>query len=117
FLGTNETIREALIWELHEETNLRIPPKVLKGSLKNTSRESSAYIGYSDCSVIDKPDRSQRGRIITHAFYVRLVDSLDLPRVSGVDDAAEARWFPLVEFRNMRSKMYEDHYHVVTSCL
>lgn len=117
FVGTNETIREALIRELHEETNLRVPPKVLNGSLKTTTRESDGYIAYSDCRVFDKPDRSQRGRIITHAFYVRLDDSLDLPRVSGGDDAAEARWFPLVEFRNMRSKMYEDHYHVVTSFL
>ena len=66
-----------------EETRLKIPLPVLKGSLKGQQ-------------VFDHPDRSQRGRTITHGFHFEFPAG-ELPPVRGGDDADKARWIPVSE--------------------
>lgn len=99
FLGDGETLLESCIRELREETRLKIPEPVLRGSIKGDH-------------VFDQPDRSQRGRTITHAFFFYF-PSGPLPRVKGGDDARSARWVPLAEFHTMDGLMYEDHYQII----
>jgi bifunctional NMN adenylyltransferase/nudix hydrolase len=98
FVDPNETLLDACLRELREETKLKIPHPVLKGSIK-------------DQRVYDDPYRSARGRTITHAYYIELERQSELPKVKGGDDAARARWVPLGELDPRR--MFEDHYFIV----
>jgi len=104
FVDQNETLLDACLRELREETRLKLPLPVLKGSLKGQR-------------VFDKPDRSARGRTITHGFYFDFVSG-ELPPVKGGDDAAKARWVPLAEFFDeCESRMFEDHFGIVCAFL
>lgn len=104
YVNPTETIREAMIRELKEETNIDVPIPVLIGSI----HRSNTY---------DDPNRSARGRIITNAFHLRLNDQFKLPSVRGADDAKEAKWFPLSKFVTMRNSMFEDHYSIAEHML
>ncbi len=103
FLNPGERIKDGAIRELREETKLKVPAPVLRGSIK-------------DSEVFDKPDRSLRGRTITHAFHIELPAG-ELPKVKGSDDADKARWVPLSSFAKMEDQMFEDHYHIVNHFL
>jgi len=99
FVNQFETIEDACIRELREETKLKVPDPVLRGSIMAEKQ-------------FDHPQRSLRGRTITTAFFIKLQDG-DLPKVKGSDDAAYARWIPLSEFDRMEEQIFEDHYHIV----
>ncbi|MFT4253121.1 MAG: bifunctional nicotinamide-nucleotide adenylyltransferase/Nudix hydroxylase [Caulobacter sp.] len=99
FVNQGETVREAAIRELHEETRLKIPPAVLRGSI-------------AAARVFDHPDRSLRGRTITHAFHFDFPAG-PLPRVKGSDDAEQARWVPVSEALLMEEQFFEDHFHIL----
>jgi len=99
FVNQQETVREAAIRELQEETRLKIPPAVLRGSIK--ARQ-----------VFDYPGRSLRGRVITHAFHFDFPAG-ELPRVRAADDADKVRWVPLSEALLMEEQFFEDHFHVL----
>lgn len=100
FLNPNETHLSGALRELVEETGLKVPEKVLRGS-----------IATSGC--FDDPGRSERGRIVTQAYHFQLNDGLDLPHVKGADDAKKAIWVPFSELRGMRDQFFEDHYFVI----
>lgn len=101
FVDPHETTLAAAIREAGEETGLSA--EALEGALK--ARE-----------VFDAPDRSLRGRTITHAFRFDLPPG-PLPAVAAADDAAQARWIPLAEVRRMRGRMFEDHYFILERLL
>lgn len=95
---TDRSLRDCMIRELREETGLKIPDKVIKGSI---TREK----------VFDAIDRSARGRTITTAFKVSLENTGKLPRVKGSDDAEKAKWIPFAEVK--REECFEDHYEII----
>lgn len=99
FVGQGEGLLESSLRELREETRLKIPAPVLKGSIKGSH-------------VFDHPERSLRGRTITHAFHFDFPAG-DLPDVRGGDDADKARWVPVSEALEMSAKLYEDHLHIL----
>ncbi len=99
FVDQAETLESAVIRELREETRLKLPAPVLRGSIK--SRQ-----------VFDHPDRSLRGRTITHAFHFEF-PSGELPSVRAGDDADRARWVPISEALDMEEQFYEDHFHML----
>lgn len=101
FLNQDEWIEDGVLRELREETKIKVPAPVLKGSIKHRG-------------VFDRPDRSLRGRTITHAFLIELPPG-PLPAVKGSDDAMKARWVPISEIRE--DEMFEDHYHIVMDLL
>ncbi|GLS03762.1 ADP-ribose pyrophosphatase [Chitiniphilus shinanonensis] len=102
FVGQDEPIRDAVIRELKEETRLKVPAPVLAGSIR-ASR------------VFDHPQRSLRGRTITHAFLIELAPTGEgLPKVRGSDDADRAQWVPLFEFNRMEASLFEDHFYIVS---
>lgn len=103
-LEPTETFDECVIRELREETGLKVPKKVLLGSIK-------------EVRTFDKVDRDERGRYITRAYLFKLDDNLDLPKVKGNDDAKSAKWVPIGDFYNMRSVMFADHFHIVEKML
>lgn len=99
FVGQDEGLLESCLRELREETRLKIPVPVLKGSLKGQQ-------------VFDHPDRSLRGRTLTHAFHFEFPAG-ELPDVRGGDDAGKARWIPVSEALEMSPQLYEDHLHIL----
>lgn len=97
FLNQNEFIEDGMLRELREETKLKVPMPVLRGSIKASK-------------VFDRPDRDPRGRFVTHAYLIELPPG-ELPPVKGSDDARKARWIPIADVDE--SQMYADHYHIV----
>ena len=79
FMDIDETTIDAARRELKEETGLVV------GELHRVS-------------IFDAVDRDPRERIITVAYYT----ILDKPaEVSGLDDAAQAKWFSLTELPDL----------------
>lgn len=100
FLETNETLIDAMIRELREETRLKVPEKVLKGSIRRAQ-------------MFDAIGRSSRARIITYAYGIELNSSETLPKVQGGSDAKKAEWVPLAALN--RENMFEDHFHIIST--
>lgn len=99
FLNQNERIDDATIRELREETRLKVPAPVLRGSVKATK-------------VFDDPNRSLRGRTLTHATLFHLPPHGDgLPEVKGDDDAMDAKWWLITDVK--RSMMFDDHMDII----
>lgn len=98
FIDANERLVDACLRELREETRLKVPTPVLKGHIKQSR-------------VFDDPNRSTRGRTITHAFYIELEADTRLPKVRGGDDAKHAMWVPLADLDPRQ--MYDDHYFII----
>lgn len=102
FVNQEEKLQDACLRELREETKLKVPAPVLKGSIKKQG-------------VYDDPYRSARGRTITHAFYIELEPQAELPKVKGGDDAKVAQWIPLAELNSQT--LFEDHYFIIEDLL
>jgi len=98
FLDADETMFEGCLRELREETRLKVPAPVLKGSLR-------------DQQMFDDPYRSARGRTVTQAFYFELEPRQELPKVRGGDDAKQAFWLPLADLDP--NELFEDHYFII----
>lgn len=96
--NTDKSLIDAMIRELREETKLKVPDPVLKGSIV-------------DNRVFDAIGRSARGRTITHAYHISLPDG-ELPKVKGSDDAEKAKFIPLSDVD--RSKCFEDHFEIIS---
>jgi bifunctional NMN adenylyltransferase/nudix hydrolase len=103
YLGQDETIEDSMLRELREETRIRVPDPVLRGSIIGQPK------------VFDEPNRDPRGRFITHAFLLSLTprkeENFKLPRVKGSDDAASAHWRPLADCK--RADMFLDHFDII----
>ena len=98
FLGSNEKFLDGAIRELKEETRLKVPVPVLKGSLAGVM-------------ICDDPHRSERGRIVTACHHFKLENEIELPEVRGSDDAD---WAGFVDFSELSEKdFFEDHYHII----
>lgn len=100
-INPSEKLANAAVRELREETKVKIPEGLLLSKAQD-----------QDPKVFDDPNRSQRGRVITNVFYFELDSSKPLPDIRGNDDAKEAKWFPISEFLEMESEMYEDHWSI-----
>lgn len=98
FVDHGEKLVDACLRELREETRLKVPTPVLKGSIKASE-------------VFDDPYRSARGRTITHAYYIELAPNKELPKVKGGDDAKHAMWVPLADLDPRH--IFEDHYFII----
>ena len=103
FLNPNETIVKAMLRELKEETNINVPPAILEGHIKAQG-------------VFDHPQRSQRGRTITHAFLIELPAG-PLAKVKGGDDASKAMWVPLIDLEKKADSFFEDHRDIIENLL
>lgn len=101
FLNQDETMLDGAIRELKEETKIKVPVPVLKGSIKASK-------------TFDAPNRSSRGRTITQAFHIDLGVG-ELPKVKGSDDAEKAFWVPFKDVK--QEKMFEDHFFIIDNFL
>jgi bifunctional NMN adenylyltransferase/nudix hydrolase len=99
FLNPSEHIIDGAIRELKEETKININKVILKKNVK-------------DVHVFDHPNRSMRGRTITHAHLI-VLDSGKLPEVKGADDAQEAKWLSFNDLAYEEINFFEDHFHMI----
>lgn len=99
FLEPRERLLQGAIRELREETQLAVLAQSLIDALV-------------DVEVFDHPDRSLRGRTITHAHFFDLKTE-QLPEVEGSDDAAHATWVPIAQLRSMEEMFFDDHFHIL----
>lgn len=99
FLDKDESLIDGAFRELHEETNIDVPDRVLKGCIKGVH-------------TFDSPHRDSRARIITTAYYIDLgtTKDIDLPKVKGSDDAIRAMWVPISSLQEWQ--FYSDHMHI-----
>ena len=100
FLRSGERLEQAARRELQEETGLLLA---------------------DDCApvqsaVFDHPDRSLRGRTVSHVFQWQLERSV-LPDVSGQDDAAHAVWVSQRDLSQMEARFFDDHFHILLQML
>lgn len=100
FVQQNETFEQAALRELFEETRVKVPARVVAGSLK-ASR------------VFDDPRRCLGIPRISQAFMYEVQPDASgrLPKVRGSDDAADAQWIPLAKARQM--PLYDDHGDII----
>lgn len=104
FIEPRDSLWQSCLRELREETGCTLTDDVL-------------HAAFQGVQVFDHPDRSLRGRTITHVHVFDLGERPQLPAVQGGDDAALARWVPLTQLPQLESQCFEDHFHVVQSCL
>ena len=103
FIEQRETLFQAALRELSEETHLALSPQLMQAALRRVT-------------VFDHPDRSQRGRIITHAHYFDL-GVQDLPEVKADDDAQAVWWVPIHRLASMEDRFQDDHFHLLNDVM
>ena len=99
FIEQRETVWQSCLRELAEETHCNVPDATLRAALQSVA-------------VFDHPDRSQRGRTITHAHYFDLGNA-PLPPVQADDDALLAAWVPIAQVPELEAEFFEDHFHML----
>ncbi|MEP6505135.1 MAG: bifunctional nicotinamide-nucleotide adenylyltransferase/Nudix hydroxylase [Betaproteobacteria bacterium] len=99
FIEARETTWQSCLRELEEETHLKLLETTMRRSLRSVA-------------VFDHPDRSQRGRTITHAHHIDLGDR-ELPEVRADDDAASVEWVPIAGLAALEDRFFDDHFHML----
>lgn len=99
FIEQDETLYAGAVRELAEETGLKLLDATLRSCLRGVT-------------VFDDPQRSQRGRTITHAHCFDLGER-ELPDVAGGDDAASARWVPIGTLAALEDRFHDDHFQIL----
>lgn len=103
FLDGRERVLQGAIRELREETGFGLLDFTLEEALVETA-------------VFDHPDRSSRGRTITHAHFFDL-KHVRPPEVAGADDASDAKWVAVAELAALESQLFEDHFNILNHFL
>lgn len=99
FIEARETVWQSCLRELVEETHCSLPEPALRAALQQVR-------------VFDHPDRSQRGRTLTHAHYFDLGDA-PFPTVQADDDAQAVEWVPIDRLARLEEAFFEDHFHML----
>ena len=99
FIEARETTWQSCLRELEEETHLKLLEETMRRALRSVA-------------VFDHPDRSQRGRTITHAHHFDLGDR-ELPEVRADDDAASVEWVAVADLAAMEDRFFDDHFHML----
>ena len=99
FIEQRETVWQSCLRELAEETHCELPEARMRAALQSVA-------------VFDHPDRSQRGRTITHAHYFDLGDA-PFPAVRADDDAMQVEWVAVEKLAAMEEEFFEDHFHML----
>ena len=99
FLEPRETVWQSALRELDEETGLRLLDSDIEAAFKTVQ-------------VFDHPDRSQRGRVITHAHWFDLGPRRP-PELTAGDDASDAQWVPIADLMRLENQFHDDHFHIL----
>ncbi|UYD60124.1 hypothetical protein OPFAMLBM_00103 [Aeromonas phage avDM12-TAAL] len=98
----DETYKECAIRELREEVRLKVPERVIRGSVKKEK-------------IFDYPGRSYPICKPTLALYIELQPDNDgkLPAVKPRDEVRDVFWMPMHMVRRNRHNFFDDHYEVI----
>ncbi|PTT80044.1 cytidyltransferase [Pelomonas sp. HMWF004] len=99
FIEARETAYQSALRELQEETHLHLLDDTMRHGLRATT-------------VFDHPDRSLRGRTITHAHFFDLGER-ELPEVRADDDAQSVQWLPVARLAALEDRFHDDHFHML----
>lgn len=121
YVNQHETIRDAAIREAIEETGISLA----KGSKSAEITARMLRGSIVDHEIFDNPNRSERGRIITCAYLIRLDDTKPLPTVAGQNvpayeaaspdevETLSAFWLPLSRAFDEPEMWFEDHLEIL----
>jgi bifunctional NMN adenylyltransferase/nudix hydrolase len=100
FKESRESFQDCCIRELREETRLKVPVKVLAGSIRGQH-------------MFDSPDRSLGVPRVTMAYHIEIAPNNDgsLPEVRAQSDAYKVKWVSFADTRNMN--LFDDHSDIV----
>lgn len=96
FMNEMERVLVTALRELREETGLEIWEQQVQELLKGVF-------------ISETPNRSLRGRILTHAHHFDLGNHKNPPEVLAGDDAAEVAWVKVSDLPYMLEQLFEDH--------
>lgn len=99
FIKQTETIEASCLRELREETRIDIHKNILYSSIK-------------EMKVFDHPNRSSRGRTVSHGYLIDLGKG-ELPEVKASDDASGAMWVSLYDLGKLENQFFEDHLAII----
>lgn len=102
FKNRSEAFIDAAFRELFEETGIKVPEKVLRGSIVNKK-------------LYDNPSRCNGIPRVTYVVHAKIDTNNDgsLPKLKASDDANKAVWVPLnIVLNDM--KLFDDHLHIVS---
>ncbi len=105
FKNRNETFLDCAVRELIEETNIRVPEKVIRGSIVNSK-------------LYDDPTRGSGIPRVTMCVHFKIQPNADgsLPRANGADDAADCGWYPIREVMD-HMHLFDDHLSIISSMI
>lgn len=96
YLDVTETLFDSCLRELREETGF--------------TDDDDTFL--QSVAVYDSPDRSLRGRMITHV-HTFLCGAETPPEVTPGDDAQDAFWFPIADLIKNKQEFFSDHFHII----
>jgi len=103
FIEQHENVLHAALRELKEETKIGLSNKALMNDFKSVK-------------VFDHPNRSCRGRFITHAHFFDLTGE-HFPVIEAADDLQEVAWVAIDKLSSMEDMLFEDHFHILNQFL
>jgi len=103
FIEQHESVLHAALRELKEETKIGLSNKALMH-------------GFKSVKVFDHPNRSCRGRFITHAHFFDLIAE-SFPDIQAADDLQEVAWVAIDKLCGMEDQLFEDHFHILKQFL
>lgn len=96
-LYLNETLKEAAMREVKEETGINV-----------------AFPGLHLVGIADAPDRDPRGRTVSTVFWGEVYHD-EAANIKAADDAAEVAWLPITEIDAFEFAF--DHYDILRAFL
>lgn len=97
FLESELSLEENAVKELYEETGMKL---------------NVDDVEYS--SLVDNPNRSFRGRIISFVYEHKVEDDFDFSNLKAGDDAGEIVIMSLNEILKNKGLFFEDHWTIIT---
>ena len=107
FVLPDETLEQAALRELNEETGVGILGVASEGSSAQAESES---LFLEQLETYGNPDRDPRGRVVTVAFWAVMAG---LTRVQGGSDAARAELVPVAGIESREVEIAFDHERIV----
>lgn len=98
-IGARETAYQSCLRALKQATHLAVPDETMRHCLRGSA-------------VFDHPDRSLRGRTLSHAFHFDLAERV-LPAVRPGDAAQPVHWWPVAQLLAVEDQFHEDNFHML----